>query len=312
MNLQSYSHSIPESLGQALARFEHHFEYPLGHGVRFRISHGQNYLTFFSSMGSATLVIAEMDGEILGTLVRVERKILGIHTPDPSRTVHYLADLKVHPRARHGRVLASLIGEARRQIEASSFQSCFCIVMEGTGRLPTDYTGRLGVPDFIPLARIMILRITSGNDTLLPHVMCPSIPQYPPLPHSHTPPAWLVTGGNKTTRSCMPPLQLTSDSWLEDTRNGKRLWLTHGEELLTAHFTSFRFSNAAEAAPRVQEAFDLARTKGFEGLFLSVPINHYPELKTFLSHLKILEAPATVYGYQLPVNQDWWVDTSEI
>ncbi|HBJ85221.1 MAG TPA: hypothetical protein DDZ88_15380, partial [Verrucomicrobiales bacterium] len=113
MTLHSLQQAPPEWLGTALQRFELQFEYPLGADTTFRISHGRDYLPFFAAMGSATLLVAEQAGEVLGTLVRVERWIQ-FHGPQPMRQlVHYLADLKVSPKARGGRVLSRLLFEAK-------------------------------------------------------------------------------------------------------------------------------------------------------------------------------------------------------
>ena len=75
MKIHSFRETPPEWLGLALERFEHQFQYPLGSGETFRISHGREYLPFFAAMGTATLLVAEQAGAVMGTLVRVERCI---------------------------------------------------------------------------------------------------------------------------------------------------------------------------------------------------------------------------------------------
>ena len=76
MKLESHQSRIPESTAAALEEFEQEFTYPLGEGCRFRISHGGDYLRFFRAMGEATLLVAARDGEITGSLARVERNLI--------------------------------------------------------------------------------------------------------------------------------------------------------------------------------------------------------------------------------------------
>ena len=300
MTLHSLQQAPPEWLGTALQRFELQFEYPLGADTTFRISHGRDYLPFFAAMGSATLLVAEQAGEVLGTLVRVERWIQ-FHGPQPMRQlVHYLADLKVSPKARGGRVLSRLLFEAKHQIEQTSSRSCYSIVMHGTGRLPTDYTGRLGIPTFEKVAEIMILRISSGRS---------SPPRAIATPHK---PACIVTGGKRELRSLMSPVQLHSEAWLEDTRRGKQLCSSNGEELLSAHLTSFRFDDPAAGVATIREALSLSIQHGFDALFTAVPLSRHHELCAALPNLSIQEAPASIYGHRISADYDWWVDTAEI
>jgi hypothetical protein len=47
-------------------------------------------------------------------------------------------------------------------------------------------------------------------------------------------------------------------------------------------------------------------------LFLAVPKSRYPGLRAELHDLHITEAPATIYGYRISRDHDWWVDTAEI
>jgi hypothetical protein len=300
MTLHCLQQSPTEWLGAALQRFELQFEYPLGADSTFRISHGRDYLPFFSAMGAATLLVAEQAGEVLGTLVRVERWIQ-THGPQPMRQfVHYLADLKVSPQARGGRVLSSLLLATKYQIEKTGSHSCYSIVMHGTGRLPTDYTGRLGIPNFDKIAEIMVLRISSGR----------------PLPRTgiataHKP-ACVVTGGKRELRSLMPPVSLHCGAWLEDTRRGKQLWSSSGAELLSAHLTSFRFDDPAAGAATIREALALAIQHGFNALFTAVPLSRHHALCAALPDLFIQEAPASIFGHRLSAGNDWWVDTAEI
>lgn len=300
MTLHCLQQAPPEWLGAALQRFELQFEYPLGADTTFRISHGRDYVPFFAAMGSATLLVAEQAGEVLGTLVRVERWIQ-LHGPQPMRQlVHYLADLKVSPKARGGRVLARLLFEAKHQIEQTSSRSCYSIVMHGTGRLPTDYTGRLGIPSFEKIAGIMILRVSAGGN------FAPESVATPPKP------ACVVTGGKREMRSLMPPVRLPSGAWLEDTRRGKQLWSNCGEELLSAHLSSFHFDDPTAGSATIREALALSLKHGFDALFTAVPLSRHHELCAALPDFSIQKAPASIFGHRISGDYDWWVDTAEV
>jgi hypothetical protein len=301
MNLHTLHEPPPDWLGAALERFEQQFEYPLGPASTFRISHGRDYMPFFSAMGHATLLVAEQAGEVLGTLARVERWIEFRGVCPMRQLVHYLADLKVSPKARGSRFLASLMLEAKRQIEQTTSRSCYAIVMNGTGKVPTDYTGRLSIPTFEVIAEIMILRIAAGQGTALP-----SVTSLPPKP------ACIVTGGQREHRSLMSPIRIADFVWLEDTRRSKRLWRSDGSELMSAHLGGFHFQEAAEGAAVVRRALSEAQRHGFPALFVAQPLSQHHALRQELTDLHITEAPASIYGYRIRPDYDWWVDTAEI
>ncbi|MGV3663221.1 MAG: N-acetyltransferase [Prosthecobacter sp.] len=293
----------PEWLGAALERFEHQFTYPLGEHARFRISHGRDYLPFFAAMGQATLLVAEAGGEVLGTLARVERWIMRHGEMSVRQMVHYLADLKVSPTACGGRVLARLLAEAKADILRSRSRSCYGIVMQGTGRLPTDYTGRLGVPVFERLAEIMVLRVSTGPG----QADMPQVAAAPALP------ACVVTGGTRGMRSLMLPVPIPgSTAWLEDTRRGKTLWTDAGEEMVSAHLTGFHFNDPAEGAAIIQAALPKVEAAGMKALFTAVPASACAALLAALPGVPVQASPATIFGVNLPSSYDWWVDTAEI
>jgi hypothetical protein len=303
---------LPAGMGDALAAFEGQFDYPLGTHCRFRISHGRDYLPFFKAMGAATLLVAENNGAVVGTIARVERSIHLSSDPAAPRLAHYLCDLKVSPNARRGRVLASLMLETRRQIEASTFHACYAIVMEGTRRSPTDYTGRLGIPGFDRLADLSILRLSTGQST----------GHQPPPPATAPPirPICRVTGGNIALRSLLQPIRIGDENGraggiLGDTRRGKRLLLESGTELLSAHLSGFHFDTPSSGAAVLLKAMDQARLAGLPALFVAVPTHTVLSLKEHLEHLGKAEigiSPARIHGYGLPTDHDWWVDTAEI
>lgn len=300
MNLHALHEPPPAWLGEALERFERQFDYPLGADGRFSISHGRDYLPFFAAMGDATIIVAEAAGEVLGTVARVER---WMQCGQERRRVHYLCDLKVSPQYRCSGLVARLMLETRQQVEQSGTHRCYGIVMDGTGRRPTDYTGRLGIPAFQQLAQIVVLRITSAEAGPVP-VIAPDL--------SAPMPACILTGGNHALRSLMTPQRIADAAWLEDTRRGKRLWTNAGTEMLSAHLSGFRFGDPAHGSAVIRAALVAAMDAGLPALFVAVPKSKVSGLLAEMRDVHVLQAPATIYGHDLEPNHDWWVDTAEI
>jgi hypothetical protein len=306
MKIHSFRETPPEWLGLALERFEHQFQYPLGSDETFRISHGREYMPFFAAMGTATLLVAEQAGAVMGTLVRVERWI-EVHGREVLRQpVHYLADVKISAEARGGHALAALMLEAKRQIELTGSRSCYGVVMSGTACLPSDYTGRVGIPSFEKIADIMILRMTPGKPSQTDSTA--------PIASTATDagPDCVIMGRHRDLRSQMNPIPLSGGAWLEDTRRGKRLWTSTGAELMSAHLSSFRFEEASEGARIILSALDQAQSLGFPAVFTAVPASRYPALRAALTTVSVQEAPAAIYGHSMNAHWDWWVDTAEI
>ena len=309
MKIHSFREAPPEWLGLALERFEHQFQYPLGTSETFRISHGREYMPFFAAMGTATLLVAEQAGAVMGTLVRVERWI-EVHGREVLRQpVHYLADVKISAEARGGHALAALMLEAKRQIELTGSRSCYGVVMSGTACLPSDYTGRVGIPSFEKIADIMILRMTPGKpsqtDSTAPIASTASTA-------TDAGPDCVIMGRRRELRSQMNPIPLAGGAWLEDTRRGKRLWTSNGAELMSAHLSSFRFDLATDGVRIIQSALERAQSLGFPAVFTAVPASRYPALRAALTTVSVQEAPAAIYGHSMNAHWDWWVDTAEI
>jgi hypothetical protein len=321
MNLQSFTTNVPESAAELLAEFETHFTYPLGNACRFRISHGNDYLRFFRSMGEATLLVASDGTTIHGSIARVEKELILRRKSSPLVGLclaHYLCDLKVKPASRGSMVLPRLIKETKRQIESSGTRACYSVVMDGTGRLPTDYTGRLGVPKFERLAKISILRLTA-HDHAQPTTTCRIVSpeEYAKLAESIYPSGYAASNRNAQHRSSMEPVYFSTNNGdacgiLQDTRRAKQLFLESGEELLSGHLCGLRYQTADAGATLLREAARLAHASGFPAVFTSVPHGQWTDLQPFLEDHHVTVAPATIYGHALQAGCDWWIDTAEI
>ena len=319
MTIHQLSSSPPLELGIALEEFEQSFLYPLGSQQRFRISHGREYLPFFRAMGEVTLLVAEHKGEVLGTLVLV-RRIVRVRTAEGTQEqpAYYLCDLKLRAEWRRTPLLTRLIAAARKQIETSGCHRCYCVVMDGTGRLPTDYTGRMGIPPFERLGEIMVMRLSSRETLPVDHhVRGVPVSDVEDLCAQIRGAGVTAACGLSSERSLMTPLGFIDSvgqacGKLEDTRRGKRLHLESGEELLSAHLSNWAWTDARAAVRVLRQALAASLQHDFPALFAAMPRQWYPQLAPLLHLLQIQEAPATIFGTGFDLYQDWWIDTAEI
>lgn len=315
MKLHRFTEEVPSEMGRALAEFEREFSYPLGPAERFRISHGEDYLPFFKAIGKPVLLAMEDAGKVVGGIARVGRRLelrCGEGEVAEESVAHYLCDLKVATAARGTRVLGRLIGETKREIETSDSRACYCVVMEGTGRLPTDYTGRLGVPRFERVGEIVILRISPGGP-FVKRGQVISMKDFAAVRGRLARAGYTATGGESSHRSWMSPLPLVTPDGdacgvLEDTRRGKRLWLESGGELVSAHLSGFAYATPEAGAELLAAA--VLRAGG--PFFVALPVREMEVIRPLLEGLNFTEAEAAVYGHALEMGHDWWVDTAEI
>jgi hypothetical protein len=311
-----YISSRPEPLlARALAEFEAPFNYPLGTGKCFRISHGEDYTSFFRAQGDAACFIAEDQGRIAGTLGTAIRRLL---MPDGAeRSVGYLGDLKIAAHARGGTVLVRLARSAEAWLRLR-VDAAFGIVMGGTARTPEAYTNRAGIPGFKALGRLTLLRVSSLGDDLEPapksfettreaglacyrrlsrgRYGCPTIEA---SIRSQTDPVWFM---HPDGSAC---------GMLEDTRNSKRLIMDDGSELISAHLSCFAFETVSAGAELIDVALRKAKTLGLPAVFVAAGETEATDLGGSMRGAEILAAPATVYGTGL-IEADWNINSSEI
>lgn len=292
----------PPDLAHALAEFEKEFRYPLGPSDSFSISHGEDYPRFFRGMGDAKIYLAEIAGEIVGSLAVVGRGVLLADAT--SIPAVYLGDAKVVEKFRGRMVLGRLAMAARDQILTAGYQAAFSVVM--TGSIPSDqYTGRLGIPKFKELGKLAILRF----DTRAPLKNFATHHELA-IQSSHRP-----HGGNPATASEMPPHAMVVDGGsgiLVDTRRGKRLWRADGSEMASTHLAELQFTSASGLFNLIQAAIEKSVELGYPGLFTALPADlSIVRQLVDASGGTATVAGASVYGHGLPVG-DWWLNTSEI
>ena len=245
-------HAQPSpDLAEKLRVFERGFQYPLGAHQLFRISHGEDYSRFYRAIGEATCFAAEHRSEVVGILSTAVRQLL---SPQGNREeVVYVGDLKVAPSDAGGFALFHLMATTW-EFHKSDHSLGFGVMMDGTKIEPDRYTGRLGLPKFMTLGKVMILRIPAHPPIDAdPEVQIESCGEmrrdfFKELSVRR----FGTVGGNAELRSRFEPVALSlthppAYGLLEDTLKAKQLNSTDGTELLSSHVSKFAFSTPAPA-----------------------------------------------------------------
>ena len=316
MTIHELTERPSQHLAQALSAFESIFTYPLGPNQTFRISHDPDYTRFLRSIGRSACFIAERHGSVLGTLGVAIRHLLN---PDGEESlVAYFCDLKVANQATKGRVVWRLFQTAQSWLNNQS-RCGFCIVMDGTDKTPDSYTDRLGFETFQPVSKVYICRIpvheanVSLNSMNMIVAESEGLAIYSHLSHGRFATPIRSSGG----RSELKPTWLATPDqsacgMLEDTRQAKRLFLSQGEELLSAHLSCFAYGSVNAGAKLLKKALAHCAIHEAPAMFVAVP---EVELDSFYEMLKvpnILLAPATIYAHGLVSGKSWNINTAEV
>ncbi|MDE0178187.1 MAG: N-acetyltransferase [Gammaproteobacteria bacterium] len=314
MNVHALETVVSSRLAGALAHFERQFTYPLGPGRSFRISHGDDYVRFFRAVGEARCFVAEWEQQVLGVLGAALRPLM--FPGGERRTALYLGDLKVDPAVQGGRMVLRLAAAVQTWLDERT-ELAFGVVMDGTKATPAQYTGRLGLPGFAALGKIVVVRLRAGP------------------PHQRGD-AWRATerdGEECHERLASPgfacPVGAPSRSemarcWLvdpagaacgclEDTLQSKRLYdANDGSEIRSAHLSCFAYESTESAVGLLEAALAGAMQNGLRHLFVAVPPSDATDLVTRFGDRVDVVAPATVFGTGLAPGWPWNINTSEI
>jgi len=318
MNVHALETVATSRLAGALARFERRFTYPLGPGRSFRISHGDDYVRFFRAMGEARCFVAEREQRVLGVLGAALRPLM--FPGGERRTALYLGDLKVDPAAHGGRVVLRLATAVEEWL-AGRTKLAFGVVMDGTKATPEQYTGRLGLPGFAPLGKIVVLRLRTG----LPHERGDDSCTWNTSEHlgqacherlvssGYACPAAGAASRSEMARSWLVDPTGSACGCLEDTMRSKRLYDdADGSEIRSAHLSCFAYRASKDGAPLLEAALASAARSGFDHLFVAVPHVDEALFVTHFGHRLDVVAPATVYGTGIPSGWPWNINVSEI
>jgi hypothetical protein len=304
----------PRELAAALEDFEIRFSYPLGEHAKFRISHGEDYARFFRAIGESVVLVAERDGEVMGTLGGALR---GLGAPDGREAqVLYIGDLKVLPGIEAGLTLLKLAGAMRAWAE-KRVAAAFGVAMDGTRKTPERYTGRFGIPEFAPVGKIMVLRLACDTEARGARSRSCTKEEGLSLYRSLSRGCYAAVGGAPQERSAIEPSWTMLKSrmacgMLEDTRKAKRLFTVGGGELVSAHLSYFAFEDPGSGADFLLEVVAEAATLGFPALFCAVPFERTEALVAALGSMRPSLAPATIYAAGIAKGAAWHMNTSEI
>jgi hypothetical protein len=300
-------------LSQALVEFDARFSYPLGPGRCFRISHSDDYPRFFRSMGDARCFVAERGGRVIGSLA-VAIRTISVHDGG-HRQAAYIGDLKVDPAA-GGSLTFLRLAQAADAWARPQVSAAYGVVMDGTRASPADYTGRIGIPSFLVLGKIMVLRLPTASDA---PDGCPtaSVADGEACHRALSRDGYCPLGGDPVGRSQIDPCWLVHPDGLacgrlEDTRAAKRLIASDREEMQSAHLAFFAWKTPGAAADLLHSARSRAAALGLPALFVAVPERDLAALNSALGPIDKVVAPATIYGAGLPADSTWHVNSSEI
>lgn len=328
MRILKFEDEVPQGYTSRLEVFETEFLYPLGDSQWFSISHGQDYLNFFRAMGQCVLLVAEVGGNPVGSLVLVRRTLAeyaeGNYQGHPT---YYICDLKIAKCARWTRIPAMLMQAGHEVVRSEGGRSAYGIVMGGTERSPASYTGRLGIPNFRCAGEILILRISagptnpeeseteyetvSGQDELskrLHHRISSNSDGYR---------VFRPETGNVILRSEMKPGIVTVQhnrgfGVLEDTRRGKTLHLMGQSEMISSHLSALSWTEPQWGAKVIRRAVQESGRMQYPAMFCAVPTTVWPLLQPHLRGLEVQISPAAIFACGLSDDRLWWVNTSEI
>jgi hypothetical protein len=314
MNIRALDAPPDTALSLALGQFESRFTYPLGEGTAFRISHGEDYSRFYRAMGESRVVVAERDGEVLGTLAGAVRQLRSPH--GESLKALYVGDLKVIPGLEAGIVLvrlaAVLTAWATPRVTAA-----FGVAMDGTRKTPPRYTGRFGIPAFTEIGKIMVLRLACepgiDRSRQRPCAEAEGLEIFRALTCGDFAPMTAFP----LERSAIDPQWIRLESglacgMLEDTGKAKRLFEVGGGELRSAHLSHFAFAEPPDGARLLLHAAGQAAAMEYPALFCAVPEERAQPLVDALGSVACKLAPATVYGAGMAKGRAWHLNTSEI
>ncbi|MCM8541246.1 MAG: hypothetical protein NE328_13310 [Lentisphaeraceae bacterium] len=302
--------NIPNSLSDQMCNFERSFCYPLGNSGNFSISHGDDYSRFFRAMGKCKIYLARHKGQIAGSLAVVKRPI---YLNGNKQESLYIGDLKITKG--NGKVLYCLIKEAHDDNLSLRDIPQYGIMMKGTERRPSDYTGRLGLPKFKNMGEVAIIRVPVNEiteevraDKISLHgaiSLCEELrAKESALPIGRT----QIRSLNVPKAFCLEGK--TAVCILEDTMTAKRLFSDDGTEIVSGHLSAFQYLRAVDGVELVRSMLPQAAAAKYPALFFSVP---YEDQGIFTKNLPGAKcAPAFVYGRNMEASSRWQLNTSEI
>jgi hypothetical protein len=201
---------------------------------------------------------------------------------------------------------------ARPQVVAT-----YGVVMDGTRASPETYTGRIGIPAFLQLGKVFVIRLATETHNVPERVKLVTDEQGSERFSALSQGRYVALGGTPTDRSEMQPQWLmcgdgSACGRLEDTRRAKRLIDSDGNEMISAHLAGFAWRTPAAGAELIHAARRIAALRGFPALFVAIAEQDWAAIEQSLGPIDKVVAPATVYGAGLQEEVAWNINSSEI
>lgn len=306
------------ALANALISFDQLFTYPLSEGRHFTIAHDGNNWQFFHALGEAAYAIAESHDHVLGVLGASLRHVV---QPDGATIpLLYLGDLKIAVEARGGMTLIRLARVIQARFR-ERVHGAFSVVMAGTTITPTAYTGRLGIPSFLPVDTVSIfwLRTSTNDEThastsvIHPVVSAVGLKRFDQLAAKQ----FRLPNSKPTVRSIMTPQWLLAEDGnacgrIEDTLRAKRVSTNTAENMRSAHLSCFSYRTLNDGFKILNKALALAATAGYPLLFVAVTSADTAAMHAALSHRIQSLSTATVFSTHQTLPGHWNINTAEI
>jgi hypothetical protein len=253
---------------------------------------------------------------VIGVLGASLRRVLA--PGGDERTLLYLGDLKIAPRARGGMLLIRLM----RAIAAWSDQrtdGAFAVVMDGSARVPTSYTGRLGIPAFAASSSVGILWLHTGGTASSSAAACLEVAPVAGMARfaALAPGRYRLPFTGSATRSAMMTQWLISPDGqacgrLEDTLLAKRLSSIDGADMRSAHLSCFAHGQLDAAVAVLESAAVRAAQAGYPMLFVAIDPQDADALTAAFGPRIHALSHATIYATGLPIGSRWIINTAEI
>ena len=301
-------------LARSLAAFEARFRYPLGPGRTFRISHGEDYPRFYRAMGEGVCFLARHEKQVIGTLGAAMRRLV---LPDASECIAaYFGDLKVAPDARRGRAVLALL-RAAQEWATPRVEAAFSVVMDGTGMTPKNYAGRLGIPAFAPLGRIVVFHLHTRPPYAATGACAATHAKGRACHQRLRSGRYTISDGKPGQRSECPPQWLvladgSACGRVEDTRLAKKLFDDQDAEMRSAHLSCLAYGSIQSGAEVIRAAQQRAAQLGFGALFVAIAAPEAARFAATLAAPPAAVAPATIFGTGLAPGPLWNINTAEI
>jgi hypothetical protein len=236
-----------------------------------------------------------------------------------TRPAVYIGDVKVDPGLR-GSLLLLRLAQAMDAWARPHVDAAYGVVMDGTSVSPASYTGRVGIPAFLELGKVNVVRFPPSeidpsldvNQWIAADARAGESCHAMLCGGRHAP-----LGGTPTERSSIPPTWLIHPDGLacgriENTALAKRLIDSDGSEMHSAHLACFAWRTPAAGVALISAAREQVWRTKRQAMFVSVAAGDSPAMDVALGSAPRVVAPATIYGVGLSKDAAWNINTSEI